>query len=299
MNEYLIRLIPDILKPYVTDSVANNLMLFGLSIVLTMAYLAALFLVAVLLRRLNKKLFSYLTEKKGKKTHLLFLEGFINAYIIIIAIIIPLAGDSLKKSLLGSAAVVTAVLGFAGQDIIKDMLAGLLISIYKPFDIGDRIALEDGTIGIVESVTLHHVVLLVIDTQRVVIPNSKINNAGLVNYSFDYVDRSIFFKFPVAYDSDLEKTKTVIMDCVMASPYSDPGKRGRDGKMSYASVYFLEMADSALIMAVTVYYKPTVPTEVVRDDINTRVFKALGEAGIEIPYAYTNVVIKKDADVGE
>ena len=292
INRYLIKIIPEALQPYVTDSVANNLMLFGLSLIEMLIYLALLILIAHVLRVLNKKLFRRLRKKRGKKTHLVFLEGVINAYIVVIAVIVPLAGDSIKKSILGSAAVLTAVVGFAAQDIIKDMLAGFLISIYKPFDIGDRIELEDGTVGIVESITMRHVVIIRIDTLRVVIPNSKINNVSVVNYSFDYVDRSILCKFPVSYDSDLEQVKDVIKEAVMSSPYSEPGKKSRDGEMTYAPVYFLELADSALIMAVTVYYKPTTPTEVIKDDINSRVFMAMQEAGIEIPYAYTNVVLQ-------
>lgn len=292
INRYLIKIIPEALQPYVTDSVANNLMLFGLSLIEMLIYLVLLILIAHVLRVLNKKLFRRLRKKRGKKTHLVFLEGVINAYIVVIAVIVPLAGDSIKKSILGSAAVLTAVVGFAAQDIIKDMLAGLLISIYKPFDIGDRIELEDGTVGIVESITMRHVVIIRIDTLRVVIPNSKINNVSVVNYSFDYVDRSILCKFPVSYDSDLEQVKDVIKEAVMSSPYSEPGKKSRDGEMTYAPVYFLELADSALIMAVTVYYKPTTPTEVIKDDINSRVFMAMQEAGIEIPYAYTNVVLQ-------
>ena len=292
INRYLIKIIPEALQPYVTDSVANNLMLFGLSLIEMLIYLALLILIAHVLRVLNKKLFRRLRKKRGKKTHLVFLEGVINAYIVVIAVIVPLAGDSIKKSILGSAAVLTAVVGFAAQDIIKDMLAGLLISIYKPFDIGDRIELEDGTVGIVESITMRHVVIIRIDTLRVVIPNSKINNVSVVNYSYGYVDRSILCKYPVSYDSDLEEVKTVIKEAVMSSPYSTPGKKGKDGKMTYAPVYFLELADSALIMAVTVYYKPDTPTEVIKDDINSRVFVALEKAGIEIPYAYTNVVMR-------
>ena len=292
INHYLIKVIPEALQPYVTDSVANNLMLFGLSLIEMLIYLALLILIAHVLRVLNKKLFRRLRKKRGKKTHLVFLEGVINAYIVVIAVIVPLAGDSIKKSILGSAAVLTAVVGFAAQDIIKDMLAGFLISIYKPFDIGDRIELEDGTVGIVESITMRHVVIIRIDTLRVVIPNSKINNVSVVNYSFDYVDRSILCKLPVSYDSDLKQVKDVIKEAVMSSPYSEPGKKSRDGEMTYAPVYFLELADSALIMAVTVYYKPTTPTEVIKDDINSRVFMAMQEAGIEIPYAYTNVVLQ-------
>ena len=197
INHYLIKVIPEALQPYVTDSVANNLMLVGLSLIIMLIYLALLILIAHVLRVLNKKLFRRLRKKRGKKSHLVFLEGVINAYIIIIAVIIPLAGDSIKKSILGSAAVLTAVVGFAGQDIIKDMLAGLLISIYKPFDIGDRIELEDGTVGIVESITLRHVVIIRIDTLRVVIPNSRINNVSVINYSFDYVDHEFSYVIPV------------------------------------------------------------------------------------------------------
>jgi small-conductance mechanosensitive channel len=46
-------------------------------------------------------------------------------------------------------------------------------------------------------------------------------------------------------------------------------------------------------MKVTVYFKPGTATEVIKDDINTRVFEALISAGIEIPYPYTSVVMQK------
>ena len=164
INNYLTKAIPEGLQPYVNDSVVNNLGLFLLWVLMIMLYVAALLLLARFLRKFNRFIFDHLKRKKGKTTHLVFLEGAINAYIIVLAIIIPLAGDSIKKSILGSAAVLTAVVGFAAQDIIKDMLAGLLISIYKPFDIGDRIELEDGTVGIVESITMRHVVIIRIDT---------------------------------------------------------------------------------------------------------------------------------------
>ena len=44
-------------------------------------------------------------------------------------------------------------------------------------------------------------------------------------------------------------------------------------------------------MAVTVYYEPTSPTEVVKDDVNSRVNTALNAGGIEIPYDYMTVVM--------
>lgn len=62
--------------------------------------------------------------------------------------------------------------------------------------------------------------------------------------------------------------------------------------MDYGQVYFIDIADSALIMAVTVYYNSKTASEMLKDDINTRVFEALEENGIDIPYNHTSVIIK-------
>ena len=288
-------LAPKLTTEKLTGDLPGDLKIVALSILVVFVYLACLFICALALRAINKKIFRYIVKKRGKKTHIMFLEKAINALIIIVVIIIPLAGDSIGKSILGSAAVLTAVVGFAGQDVIKDMISGFLISVYKPFDIGDRIELEDGTVGIVESITMRHIVIVRMDTLRVVIPNSRINSISVINYSFGYVDRSNVFRFPVGYDSDVARVKKVISDAVESSPYSLPGKKQKDGSLTYGPVYFIDLADSALIMAVTVYYKPEDPTEIVKDDIYTRVFEALKDAGIEIPYTYTNVVVKKES----
>ncbi|MCR5775425.1 MAG: mechanosensitive ion channel family protein [Lachnospiraceae bacterium] len=271
----------------------------GITYLLAYALLILVLILAViLLQKINHKTFKYLEKKRGKKIHLQFLERAINIAIIVIIVIIPLAGDSIGKSILGSAAVITAVVGFAAQDVIKDMLSGFLISIYKPFDIGDRIELEDGTVGIVDSITMRHVVIRRIDTLRVVIPNSRINSISVLNYSMGTVERSNLFKFQISYDSDIELAKNVIAKAIEESEYSVPGKKMKDGRIGYGPVYFIEMTDSALVMAVTVYYRHNDATEIVKDDINNRVFSALKEAGIEVPYAYTNVLVKNITEPG-
>ena len=47
-------------------------------------------------------------------------------------------------------------------------------------------------------------------------------------------------------------------------------------------------------MAVTAYYEPVSPTERVKDDVNSRVKAALDQAGVEIPYAYLNILTEQD-----
>lgn len=247
-----------------------------------------------ILRKVTHAVFRRLEKRQGHRIHIEFIERVTNVAITLIVVISFLGWKDVGGSLLGSAAVLTGIIGFAAQDVIKDILSGLLISIYRPFDLGDRIELEDGTAGIVESITMRHVVIVRIDTLRVVIPNSKINAASILNYSYGDIQRSCLFKFPVGYESDIEKTKRVISEAVRTSPFSIPGKKQKDGSMDYGDIYFIELSDSALIMAVTVYYESHIASERLKDDINTRVFEALEKNGIEIPYNYTSVVIKQE-----
>ena len=127
--------------------------------------------------KINKTVFRKLEKKKGSSITLQFLQKVISLVCVLVFIVIPLGGKRFAESLLGSTAVLAAVIGLAAGDVIKDMFAGLEISIYKPFDVGSRIMLEDGTAGIVEKLTLRHTVLKLIDTTRLVVPNSRVFKA--------------------------------------------------------------------------------------------------------------------------
>ena len=269
---------------------------FFLSFILTILFYAAIIALCYglwkLLQIINHKLFQTIEEKNGRSMLTEFLERIVSVLITFFFIVIPFNWDDIGQSVFGSAAVLAAVIGFAAQDVIKDILAGIQISIYKPFDIGDRIEMEDGSAGIVEKITMRHVVIKRIDTIRIVIPNSKLNNLTVNNYSYDDVPRSVMLKFPIGYKSDIQKAKQVISDIVRNSPLTIPGTHMPDGKMGYAPVYFIELTDSALIMSVTIHFNHETPTERVKDEINTAVFEALAANGIEIPYNYMNVVVK-------
>ncbi|MCR5402466.1 MAG: mechanosensitive ion channel family protein [Butyrivibrio sp.] len=245
--------------------------------------------------KIKKIVFNRIEEKNGNSITLQFLEKVVSLVLIVVFIVIPLGGDEIAKSLLGSTAVIAAVVGLAANDVIKNMFAGLEISIYKPFDLKSRIMLEDGRVGIVEKMTLRHVVLVLIDTTRLIIPNSKINSMLVTNYSYiDEVPRSFEVKFAIDYSSDLKKAKEVIRKTICECPLTLNEDKYDETKPNSKSVYFLEIKDSCLVLGATVYYPHEFRTEVVKDEINTRVFEALAKNGIEIPYNYVNVVMKPD-----
>jgi len=244
--------------------------------------------------RLEKRAAHKLLHKRGD-INLLFVEKVLRFILIVIGVHFVLFSSSITepfgRTLFQGTTVLVAVAGFAAQPVIADLICGLMMTSTRPFDLGDRIEMEDGTAGIVKDITMRHVVLQGVDTMEIIVPNSKLNGMLLKNMSRPSKAgmRSIYFKFSVAYHTDMDKAKQVVRDAVEACPYSVPGKNGPNG-LDYAPVYFMEYEDSSLVLTTTVYYTPSHPTEVVKSDINTRVKCALEDAGIEIPYNYVNVV---------
>ena len=109
----------------------------------------------------------YFGFKKIKKNRndmkLRFLEHASTAVILIVGLVVAfstLGGVTfMVKSMLGGTAFFSAIIAFMAQDVVKDILAALMISIYQPFEIGDRIELEDGEAGVVEDVTMRHILI--------------------------------------------------------------------------------------------------------------------------------------------
>ena len=268
----------------------------GKIIELVLATLVAAVIVMIILRILSHVFKKFLKSKKN--IQLRFLVNIIRIAVVVIGVIWVLtsceATASVGKMLFQGTAIIGAVIGLAAQPIIKDLFCGLMISIGKPFEIGDRIELENGMAGIVMDITMRHVVLRKIDTVDIIIPNSKLNDMGILNMSHGTRIRSVHFNFPIAYTSDVEKAMEVIKNVVIECPYSVEGKPSKDGEMEYGPVYFIGYADSSLTMATTVYYEPTVPTEVIKNDINLRINNAFRENHIEIPYNYLNVVMQEE-----
>ena len=229
-----------------------------------------------------------------KNIQIRFTQNIIRTLTIVIAIIWVLvsaeATTEIGKVLFQGTAIIGAVAGLAAQPVLGDLFSGIAISFNKPFEIGDRIELDSGLKGIVMDITPRHVIIRTIDTIDVIVPNSKINSSTITNMSHNTKIRSVHMKFNVAYGTDIDKALNVVREAVIGSEYSEPEWKNKD----YGPVYFISYADSSLVLATTVYYKPSNATEIVMSDINKRVNDAFNREGIEIPFNYVNVVMREN-----
>ncbi|MBQ7677552.1 MAG: mechanosensitive ion channel, partial [Lachnospiraceae bacterium] len=119
--------------------------------------------IGIVLLNINSAIFKRL-QVHQKKLHLRFFENVIRIVIVIFLLLWAFSetdmGHRLYQMAFGSTVVLTGVLGLAGKDVLQDIFAGIMLSIGRPFEIGDRILINgvDKACS-VEDMTLRHVVL--------------------------------------------------------------------------------------------------------------------------------------------
>lgn len=154
------------------------------------------------------------------------LETIISISIIGIGIFIALSVlrlDGAVTSLLAGAGIIGLALGFAFQDIASNFISGVILSIRHPFGIGDIIQTND-YYGTVTTLNLRNTVIRTVTGQIVYIPNKKVFENPLENFTSTGL-RRIDLSCGISYGDDLEKVKRVATDAVdvVESVLSDRG----------------------------------------------------------------------------
>ncbi len=178
-------------------------------------------------------------------------------------------------------------IALAAQATLSDTINGFVIMIDRPFRIGDRIEIQDlDTWGDVVDIGLRSTRVRTRDNRMVIVPNSVIGKSLIVNYSYPDTQYRIQINVGVAYGTDIEKARNVIVETVSKV----------EGVLSDHPVeaLFLEFGDSALIFRVRWWLESYVDTRRMFDRVNTAMYKALNEAGIEIPFPQRVVSHKID-----
>jgi small-conductance mechanosensitive channel len=123
---------------------------------------------------------------RSTKTRLRFLRRLLVLIVFLVLIAIALAQFTelkrLATGILASTAVLAAIVGFAAQHTIGNMVAGVQLAVSQPIKIGDRIAFEEVT-GRVTDITLSYTYVDPDDGSTVVIPNQMLVEGIVRNLS--------------------------------------------------------------------------------------------------------------------
>ncbi|MBF0787981.1 MULTISPECIES: mechanosensitive ion channel family protein [unclassified Streptococcus] len=152
-----------------------------------------------------------------------FIGNLLKSLTLIVGLVLVLSqfayfGDFIK-TLLANSALVVAVLGFALQHVIRNLLAGLLLIQSEAFKIGDRVRLSDKNVtGVIEEMNLHYTVIKLYTNERAIIPNYIMNETVVINNDKKDSTTSYPLSFYIGLDKDLEVAIAIITKKIQENP---------------------------------------------------------------------------------
>jgi small-conductance mechanosensitive channel len=186
---------------------------------------------------------------------------------------------------LASAGIVGIAVGFAAKDSLSNLFSGVFILADAPYKVGDYIVLDRGDRGKVTNIGLRSTRILTRDDIEITIPNSIIGNTMIINQSGGPHEKMrIRLKVGVAYGSDIDKVKDILMQIAREEPMvcSSPEPRLR----------FRVFGTSSLDFELLFWVQNPEERGRVVDTMNTKAYREFNRQGIEIPYSKQDLYIK-------
>ena len=187
--------------------------------------------------------------------------------------------------LLASLGIAGIAIAFALQNTLANIFGGISLIIDKTIKVGDVIELDAQTRGTVIDVGLRSTKIRTFNNEVIIIPNGKLASSTLQNYVPPDPSVRVVIPFSVAYGSNIEKVKKVVLkeiqkvDGLMKEPQS--------------IVRFKEMANSSLNFKAYFYVDSYKKRFAAIDKANTLIYNALNKNKITIPFPQMDVHVKK------
>lgn len=234
--------------------------------------------VVILVGKLMRRVVHWRLSKKGRT------PSFVNVFsrltqtlftVIAVLLAITIIFPSVKPvDVLASAGLLTVAAGFAFQDVLSNLLAGILLLFRQPFIGGDQIRVGKSE-GTVTEITIRETVLKSFDGRKIVIPNSKVYSE-IIEVQTGFAHIRTAFAVGVAYEADLSTARQIIVGALaeVDGVISDPAPEA----------LVKELAASTVIIEARFWSDPhQLHTRQVLDRAVEQVKRRLDEAGVELP----------------
>jgi potassium efflux system protein len=188
-------------------------------------------------------------------------------------------------ALLAASAVLAVGIGFGLQNIAQNFISGLILLFEQPVRHGDFVRVG-GTLGTVDDIGLRATHIVTRDEVTIIVPNSALITAEVINHSRPTTSLRIRVPVGVAYGTDTGLVKRVLLDVAK----KDQGVL----TVPAPEVRLEDFADSSLSFALLCW----IPNA--REDLRTgsslrfAIERAFREAGITIPFPQREVRLKRD-----
>ncbi len=180
------------------------------------------------------------------------------------------------STIIVSLGVGSLAIALAAQDTLANTIAGFVLMIDRPFRLGDRVKLTDGTLGNVQDIGIRSTKLVNDDHIMFIIPNAEIVKSQIQNLSYPNDIVRFRVSFDVAYGTNIDILNGIVMEAVNREPDIVEPKT--------TEVRVVELANSSLKM--DVLCKINNPNNIPRrrSDLLKIIYETLNANNIEIPF---------------
>jgi len=172
-------------------------------------------------------------------------------------------------------------IGFAAQDTVQNLIAGVTIILDRPFQVGDNIELHD-TFGTVEEITLRTTRVRTLDNQMAILPNANVISEKIINHSMLRALR-IVVPFGIAYKESPQAAREAVLAITEGDERLHPDYP--------PAAVVTGLGDSSVDMALRIHLKDPSLEVPVQLEYQEKVFDALRAADIEIPFPHLQLFI--------
>jgi len=185
--------------------------------------------------------------------------------------------------MLASSAALLVGLGLGLRQIFADIVSGVFLLFEGTIEIGDILEV-DGMVGKIEDIGLRTSIFRNRDDVILIIPNHKFMEENVVNWSHHNNVTRFIITVTVAYESDMELVKKILLDCVVQHKHTIT-----DDTNFSPSVRMAQFLDHGVLFELLFYSENMFRIESTKSDIRFIIWHAFKQYGITIPYAQLDV----------
>ena len=240
------------------------------------------FIFALLISRIiTVIMMGWLKVRRGFKRTPGLLNKAITVIIFIIAIVVILGYFNLDITpLIAGVGLGALAIGLALQSTLSNFFAGVHLISDRPINVGDFIELDENTSGIVEDIGWRSTRIRMLTDNLLIIPNGKLADSNIINYSMPKEDFSIWIPCGIAYDSDLKKVEKVTLEVAKEIQNTVPGAK-RDFEPAFR---YREFGDSNINFITILRIEKPMDRYIVRNEFIKALKERYDKEKIEISW---------------
>ncbi len=252
-----------------------------------LVFLVIMAVTRMLQRTLNEKVFPRTRFDMGVRNSLNMAIGYVGLAIAVMVGIGALGLDLSNLAIIAGA--LSVGIGFGLQAIVNNFVSGLILLIERPVKVGDWVIIGNHE-GTVKRISVRATEIETFDRQAVIIPNSELISQAVGNWTHKNRLCRVIIEVGVAYGSDTEKVREVLLACAADYPHAL--------KQPAPYVVFRNFGASSLDFQLRCYLTDVDYFLSSSSDLRFAIDKAFREQGIEIPFPQRDLHIRSAEGLG-